>query len=225
MLKVYYSKVCPFSRKARSILNEKKVDFRLIEVKYWERGDDFLSLNPAAETPVLVLQDGSVISSNYAIFEYIEAEFTERSMFTNDKIKDAYIRRVCSWFDKKFYDEVTRYILSEKILKIVDRNNTHSMPNSAAIRAAKKNILYHLDYISFLLQEEHYLCGSHVTLADYAAAAQLSILDMVNDVPWEHSKKTKSWYALIKSRSSFRSVLLDDVQHIMPPSHYLDPDF
>jgi glutathione S-transferase len=134
----------------------------------------------------------------------------------------AHIRYIFEWFMHKFYNEVTRYILSEKIFKILHGNDS---PNSAAIRAAKKNILYHLDYISYLITDSTYLCGERITIADCIAAAQLSVLDLVGDVPWERNGKVKAWYALMKSRPSFKTILTDEMHGIKIPPHYTNPDF
>ena len=67
--------------------------------------------------------------------------------------------------------------------------------------------MYHLDYIAYLLSNNTYLCGERITIADCAAAAQLSVLDLVGDVPWEYNSKVKTWYALMKSRPSLNAIL------------------
>jgi hypothetical protein len=55
-----------------------------------------------------------------------------------------------------------------------------------------------------------------MTLADFAAAAQLSCLDYVSDVPWDKYEAVKDWYAKIKSRPAFRSLLADQVPGFRP---------
>jgi len=110
----------------------------------------------------------------------------------------------------------------KKIIKTVSKSGA---PNSQAIQAAKKNILYHLDYISFLRGDNRYIAGDKPTLADFTAAAQLSVLDFVGDVPWHHNQNTKDWYALVKSRPSFKPLLLDKIPNFHPPANYANPDF
>ena len=48
-----------------------------------------------------------------------------------------------------------------------------------------------------------------MTLADFTAAAHLSCLDYISDVDWTHSAEVQEWYAKIKSRPAFRSLLAD----------------
>jgi len=45
-----------------------------------------------------------------------------------------------------------------------------------------------------------WLAGDHLSLADLAAAAHLSSLDYLGDVPWADFAAAKSWYQRIKSR-------------------------
>ena len=67
--------------------------------------------------------------------------------------------------------------------------------------------------------------GNEMTLADFSAAAQLSCLDYTSDVDWNRHEVLKDWYAKIKSRPAFRSILADEVPGFQPAAHYADLDF
>ena len=45
-----------------------------------------------------------------------------------------------------------------------------------------------------------WLAGDNLTYADLAAAAHLSAVDYLGDVPWNEDETAKNWYARIKSR-------------------------
>jgi glutathione S-transferase len=98
-------------------------------------------------------------------------------------------------------------------------------PNSTAIRAGKSNLGYHLEYITYLAERRRWLAGDHFSLADISAAAHLSSLDYLGDVPWDEHEPAKEWYARVKSRPSFRPLLADHIPGITPPAHYTDLDF
>ena len=98
-------------------------------------------------------------------------------------------------------------------------------PDSSAIRAGHYNIRYHLDYITYLTERRSWLAGSDFSLADISAAAQLSSIDYLGDVPWEEFPAAKIWYSRIKSRPSFRPILADHMPGMPPPRHYADLDF
>jgi glutathione S-transferase len=44
-------------------------------------------------------------------------------------------------------------------------------------------------------------------------------------VDWNRSEAVKDWYAKIKSRPAFRSILADQVSGFPQPPHYADLDF
>lgn len=222
LLTVYHFAACPFSRTIRICLKEKGQDFFLINENIWENREEFLRINPAGTTPVLVVNEKSLVRGIKPSVEFIEEVFNEPQLIPGDPEVRAHIRYLFDWFTDKFYSEVVRYILNEKIIRIIA---TDGSPNSSAIRAAKKNITYHLDYMDYLLSRSRYLCGEIITIADCAAAAQLSILDLVGDIDWKYSQKVKNWYSLMKSRPSVNSVLRDEIHCINIPQHYIDPDF
>jgi glutathione S-transferase len=62
-------------------------------------------------------------------------------------------------------------------------------------------------------------------MADIAAAAHISILDYLGDVPWNNYKNAKLWYSKIKSRPSFKDILNDTIRGILPARTYTDLDF
>ena len=84
---------------------------------------------------------------------------------------------------------------------------------------------YHLDYIAWLSERRRWLAGDAFSLADVAAAAQLSAVDYLGDVPWEDYPEAKDWYARLKSRPSLRPLLADLIPGAPPPKHYADLDF
>ncbi len=218
--------LCPFARKVRIVLGEKKLEFELVVEKVWERRDEFLALNPAGEVPVFIEQTSDsadvALADSIAICEYLEEVYPEPPLIGGDAIIRAEIRRLVAWFDLKFHREVTQNLVDEKINK---RFLGQGAPSSVAIRAGRANIGTHLAYIEYLMAQRNWLAGNSFSLADAAAAAQLSCIDYINDVPWEDYPEAKSWYARVKSRPSVRPLLADHIPGVQPPRHYADLDF
>ena len=222
MLTLYHSPLIPQCRKLRLMLREKNLPHTLVAEDFWQRRIEFFALNPAGEVPVLTTDKNHPICGGYAIAEYLDETFPEVQFFGNAPLERAEVRRLVEWFDGKFEREVTSFILFEKVYK---RLMGYGEPSSEAIRAGSRNVTYHLEYIAHLLQSRNWLAGEYLTLADITAAAHLSSLDYLGDVPWEQFPSVKEWYALIKSRPAFRDLLDDRVQGFKPPEHYTDPDF
>ena len=220
MFCLYHFPLCPFSRLARILLIEKQLVFKLIEEKPWERSVNLLRLNPAADVPVLIAENSS-ISSIYAICEYLEDLDTPISFLRNSNIENAEIRRIMHWTYYKLYNEVTRYIIDEKIIAYY--NNLS--PRVNYIRAARENLTHHLKYFEFLLKTRKWLAGNSLTLADLSAATHLSSLDYLGEINWDNFPLLKEWYSVLKSRPSFRALLVDRMRGFTPPPYYQNLDF
>ena len=200
---------------------EKKMLFVLKEETPWALSKDIMKINPAGELPIFIF-DGNIISGNYAITEFLEETYTQNRLFVGNNKQRAETRRLVDWFDNKFQHEVYQYIVGEKVYK---RFALRKPPESKRIQAGINNLRFHLEYIDWIVERNNYLVGDEFSLADISAAAQLSIIDYLGDVPWEDYKNTKLWYSKIKSRPSFKEILNDRIKNIYPSTHYTDLDF
>ncbi|NOD96496.1 glutathione S-transferase family protein [Ruegeria sp. HKCCD6228] len=221
MARLFHVPLSPYCRKVRLSLAEKKIEVELVEERYWEQDPDFLRRNPAGKVPVLRL-DGQIMSESAAICEYIEETRSEPALMPKTPEARFEVRRLVGWFDDKFHHEVTSKLLYERVNKKV---TGQGYPDSKNVKQGAKAIKYHLDYMAWLLDHRRWLAGDQMTLADFAAAAHLSSLDYISDVDWNRSQVVKDWYAKIKSRPAFRSILADQVPGFRPPPHYADLDF
>lgn len=221
MNRLYHYPMSPFSRKVRLCLAEKKIEVELVEERYWEQDPEFLRRNPAGKVPIL-RYNGKFLTESTAICEFLEEVAPEPALMPKGVEERYEVRRLVSWFDDKFYHEVTEKLLGERMFRKVMGTG---YPDSANVKAGAKAIKYHLDYMNWLLDQRKWLAGDRMSLADFTAAAHLSCLDYVCDVDWNRSQVIKDWYATLKSRPAFRSLLSDQVPGFPPPSQYADLDF
>ena len=221
MIQLHHFALSPFSRKVRLVLAEKKLEVELLDEPYWEREPEFLRRNPAGQVPVLRI-DGLTLSESAAICEYLEETVPEPPLLPREAAARAEVRRLVGWFDDKFHREVTAKLVGERVFKKLTRQG---YPDGTAIKDGVKAIKFHLDYMGWLLEQRRWLAGDAISLADFAAAAQLSCLDYSSDVDWARSEAVRDWYAKIKSRPAFRGVLADHVPGFRPAGHYADLDF
>lgn len=221
MNRLYHYPLSPFSRKVRLSLAEKRIEVELVEERFWEQGADFLRRNPAGKVPVLKMGN-RVLADSTAICEYLEETHPTPSLMPTGPDSRYEVRRLVAWFDDKFNAEVTSKLMGERVFRKVMGTG---YPDSANVKAGSKAIKYHLDYMHWLLDKRRWLAGNDLSLADFAAAAHLSCLDYVSDVDWNRSEIVKDWYAKIKSRPAFRSILADQISGFPQPAHYADLDF
>jgi glutathione S-transferase len=220
MARLYHVPLSPFCRKVRLTLAEKRIEVELVEERYWEQGQEFLRRNPAGKVPVLKL-DNRTMSESQAICEYLDETVPVPALMPRSPEGRYEVRRLCAWFDDKFHGEVTANLLYER----VNKNMGLGYPESKNVKTGAQKIKYHLDYLGWLLDQRRWLAGNDMTLADFTAAAHLSSLDYISDVDWDRQANVKEWYAKIKSRPAFRSLLADQIPGFPPPAHYADLDF
>lgn len=230
MLTLFHHSMSTPSRFVRLSLAEYGVEFELVEEKPWGKRREFLSLNPAGSVPVLVAERNQVIPGAMVVAEYLDETRgvlkRERRLLGEDPFERVEARRLCDWFLVKMENEVTRHLVRERIFKLLmTTDEGGGAPDSGAIRAARANIKQHLKYLNWLAGTRDWLAGGRFSYADIAAAATLSILDYIGEVPWADAGAAKEWYTRVKSRPSFRPLLTDRVRGIAPTAHYADLDF
>ncbi|MGQ0590815.1 MAG: glutathione S-transferase family protein [Sphingosinicella sp.] len=223
MWHLYQFPLCPFSRKVRLALAEKGIAHELKRVSPWLQDDDFADLNPAGETPVLVEEaKGIVLIDSTAICEYFEETVDKAPMIPGTSINRAEVRRLVQWFDGKLHHDVVAPLMEERMRK---RLVARAAPDTGMLRKAMTAANGHLDYLDYLLDHRRWLAGPALTLADLAAAAQLSVADYLGGLDWRGHKQTADWYAVMKSRPTFRPLLAERMEVIQPPAHYDKVDF
>lgn len=215
----------PASRQVRLVLAEKRLAFGETLERYWERPASLAALNPSGLTPVLVERgpDGRiVVCESHAILEYLEERYPETPVLAKDAPERAEARRLSQWFERQFDAEVNGYLLREKMEKRLAGGGS---PDHGAMRAGREALRRHLRMIEDLVGVRDWLAGKTLSVADFAAAAHLSVIDYFGDVPWRDFPITKMWYMRLKSRPCFRPLLADRWPGMVPATDYDNLDF
>lgn len=226
-------RLCPRSRSIRLALAEYGVEVTLLDENPWEWRKGFLAKNPAGEMPVLEYDNGLTLCGAYSISEFIGDEPAPSAsvmgpkpppLFPGNREDRAEVRRLVDWFHGKFDREVSRELLNEKVYQTMQPSGG-AAPDPAILRAVRANLRYHLAYTGYLADARRWLAGDDLSFADFAAAAHISIVDYLGEMPWHEYPAVKAWYQKIKSRPSFRALLADRVPGSSPPLAYSDLDF
>ncbi len=215
----------PASRQVRLALGEKRLTFVDNVVRYWEQPREFLALNPTGVPPVLVeRQNGQdlAICEARAILEHLDEQDPQPVLLGRDAAERAETRRLMQWFDRKFDHEVNAFLLHEKLEK---RLLKMGAPDLYSMRQGRDALRAHLAYMEKLLQTRDWLAGKRLSYADFAAGANISVLDYFGDIPWRDFPAVKTWYMTMKSRPAFRPILADRWPGLAPAGHYDDLDF
>ncbi len=212
------------------MLAEHDCKVTLMVERPWERRPEYLALDPAGQVPVLTENDGPAIVGPSVIMEYLDETrgyaLADRRLMPEDIGSRAEMRRLVNWFTQKFHEEVTAYFVQERIYKLeMPAVQGGGAPDSSILRAARSNIRHHIRYLGWLAGTRNWLAGDRMSYADLAAAAELSAIDYLGEVPWDEDAHVAQWYARVKSRPAFRGILADKVPGVPPSPHYTDLDF
>lgn len=222
MWHIYQFPLCPFSRKVRLLMAEKGIAYELQTARPWEGEDRLFAMNPAGRTPVIrETEKGIVLSDSRAICEYFEETVDRNPLISGTAQQRAEIRRLIAMFDENFHADVSGPLLLERMKK---RLVLRQSPDAKSLRESMKLAHDYLDYIDYLIDNRPWLAGATMTLADLAAAAQISVADYLGGLDWSSHEQARGWYLVMKSRPSFRPLLSERMEVIQPPSHYAEVD-
>ncbi|MEL6921388.1 MAG: glutathione S-transferase family protein [Pseudomonadota bacterium] len=229
-MQLYHHPMSAPSRFARLLLGEYGVEFELIEEQTWRKRQAFVAMNPANSLPVLLAEAGVPVIGAFPIAEYLDE--TRGPMMRAARLMPEYpleraeVRRLMEWFTGRLELDVCRPLARERVYKLEQAaEGGGGSPDSSVMRAARANAKQHFTYLNWLAGTRNWLGGSTLSMADFSAAASLSVLDYMGEVSWADWPSAKDWYARVKSRPSFRPVLADRVRGVTPGSHYADLDF
>src|SRR5260370_13616528 len=121
MLTLFHHPFCAHSRFVRLALGEYGISARVVEERVWERRQEFLALNPACTTPVLVEEGHAPVPGAGIIAEYLDetrgAQLGDLRLLPSETDPRFEVRRLMSWFNDKFFAEVTGPLTMERLYK------------------------------------------------------------------------------------------------------------
>lgn len=237
--------LAPHGRFVRLVLAEKGAPAELVALDAWDGPDDlhgalgdgdggpepilagFAALSPDRDGPELTVPGDAAtperrLRGAVAIAEFLEEAYPGRPLLPADPGARAEVRRLVEWFCGRFYEDAARPLIEEKLVTKLTRRGEL---NSARLRAGAAAAHRHLCLMSKLIEPRRWLAGDEISLADFAAAAQISVLDYLDHAAWAEHRPVKEWYAVMKCRPSFRGLLADRAPGMPPSRSYADFNF
>jgi glutathione S-transferase len=224
MLIVHSRTLEPLSRAVRLALGEKRAVFHTRDAAPFEADPDLSAVTSDALTPVLVDDSwghGATISEAFAIFEYLEDLLPTPPLLPGGPLERAAVRAMTIRATRAL-GPIVDVVVTEKAQKQLSRGGS---PDTGALRKASASAAELLDQIGRAAEAEGWLCGKKLSLADMVVAAHFSVLDFLDAVRWDVAPSGKTWYANLKQRPAFKTILTDTLAGISPPLHYGDLDF
>ena len=213
---IYHYPLCPFCRLVRLALFEKGIPHALLTEIPWVRRPAFLEKNPLGTVPMITEPDEYNeynLSGAETICAYLNEIKPLPDLIGETPRGRAEVRRLVEWVNTAFYADVVQPILNERVYKNLQQKG---VPDSNVLHLARQNYRILMPYLDWIASRRSYLGGRYLSYADLAVAAHLSVLDYLGELHWDKLPDIKVWYAKIKSRQSFKSLLQDKIGGIMP---------
>ena len=195
----------------------------MVKEDYWLRRKGFIDMNPSGNLPVIEIDKfSSILVGNYSIIEYMVEKFENFYFMPKSIDERCLVRKDISWFNDKFYREVSKILVDEKMIRLLMHAGA---PRSAFIMAAKANLNQHFKLLSTYLGSRSYVSTEKLSCSDIVAASHISTVDYFGEINWDRWPLIKEWYSIVKSRPSFQAILQDRISGFVPPLHYSNLDF
>lgn len=212
------------SRTLQLVAGEKRAAFHKIECPQFEITPALLQIDEKGRTPILVddmWQSGAIIKEVFAAFEYIEDIAPFPSIYPGGPLERAEIR---SFVYEAFqnFAPLEHKIMVEKVHKVIYRT---APPDTQILREIRDECAQYIDEIGKTAVISGHMVGAKLSLADFAIAAQISVLDYLDLINWEKHRPAKTFYRTIKQRPAFGAVFNDNIKGINPPPYYHLLDF
>lgn len=203
-MKLYDFGMAPNPRRVRVFLAEKGVTVPTEQVDIGARAHktpEFTAVNPMQRLPVLVLDDGTVISESMAICRYFEALRPEPPLFGRGAKEAALV--------EMWNRRAEHYLLNG--VSTVFRHLHPAMkdlevPQVAAWGEANKpRVEEFLTFLDRELKDRLFIAGDHHTVADITAMIAVDFMKPAKLKVPEELTNVRRWHAYVSERPSARA--------------------
>jgi glutathione S-transferase len=174
-----------------------QVDLNTLEHK----SPSFKALNPLQRVPVLVLDDGTIISESIAICRYFEALRPEPPLFGRGAKEEALVEMWNRRAEINFLFTVASVF--RHLHPAMKEMEKPQVPEWA--EANKPRVMEFLGILDGELKDRLYIAGDHFTVADITALVAADFMRPARlDVPQELGN-VRRWHAQVSARPSAKA--------------------
>lgn len=158
------------------------------------------AVNPAGQTPALVLDDGTVIAEITVICEYLEERHPSPSLIGTTAEERAETRMWTRRIDLNICEPMTNAFRAAEGRRIFEnRMKLVGAEGAAQLKAIARDRLLWLDG---QLQGRAFVCGDRFSLADVLLFAFLAFGAQVGQPIPDEAAWVKAWFARVQARPS-----------------------
>lgn len=166
------------------------------------RQPGYLKINPAGQSPCLVLDDGSVVTEITPICEYLDETFPGDPLMGKTPEARAQNRRWCRWLDINVLEPMADgFRFSQGLAMFKDR--TRCQPEAA--EGLKARVQDKLGFLDAQLATRPFVAGDAFGLADVLLYCFQTFGTQVGQPINPDLKNYAAWYAKVDARPSARA--------------------
>jgi glutathione S-transferase len=199
-MKLYDGGRAPNPRRVRIFLAEKgmsipieKIDLANLEHKTAE----FTALNPLQRVPVLVLDDGTVITESIAICRYIEGLRPQPSLFGRGALEESLV---------EMWNRRVELNLYQAVAAVFRHTNPAMKDYESQIpewgEANRPRVFEFLGLLDRELKDRLFVAGDHYTVADITTLVAVDFMRPAKLIMPEEFANLRRWHAQVGERPS-----------------------
>jgi glutathione S-transferase len=168
-LKLFFSHTSPFSRKARIVLAEKKIECQLVEQSPWEADSPIANVNPLGKVPVLVLDDGTPLFDSRVIVEYLDNVSPVSRLIPEPSRQRVEVRR---------WEALADGLCEAAVAVVLEKRRAASRQSREFIDRQQAKVERSVAAMARELGDRNWCNGEAYSLADVATGCALGYLDL-----------------------------------------------
>jgi len=205
-MKLYFHPASTTSRPITLFAADQGVDleYHLVDLFSGENAQPaFSAINPNQAVPVL--EDGDFrLTESSAILKYL-ADKVDSSAYPRDPQQRARVNERMDWFNTSLSRELCYGFVYPQVLPMQKRHDEHAQRQTLAW--ARQNALRWLKVLNehWLGVDNRYVCGAHVTIADYLGIAYVTVGEAAH-LDYSRWPNVARWIARMKDRPTWARV-------------------
>ncbi|MDP5217652.1 glutathione S-transferase [Ruegeria sp. 2205SS24-7] len=203
----YDCKTAPSPRRARIFIAEKGLEVESRDVALGEGAHlapEFRAINPNATVPVLVTDEGAVLTENLGIAAYLEAKFPEPPLMGETPDEKGLVLMWNAIMEQQGGAPIAEALRNSSPRlegrAIVGPVNFQQIPELAERGRVRVGLFF--DLLENRLSEVPYLAGERFTLPDISALVFVEFARAIRMAVPDENTATADWYARVKERPS-----------------------
>jgi glutathione S-transferase len=200
-MKLYDGGKAPSPRRVRIYLAEKGISVDTVPVdmnNLGHRSAEITALNPLQRLPVLVLDDGMILTETVAICRYFEALHPDPPLMGTTPLEIATIEMWNRRMELNFYSAVGAAF--RHLHPAMKEWEVPQIPEWG--EANKPKALSFLEVLDKELADREFIAGDSYTIADITGVVSMDFMKPARIPKPEHLTNVMRWYNAVKARPS-----------------------